>query len=206
MKKINCFISTCCVLIALLAFAGCASIRDGGAKTAMENEEAQTLTAETAVLDSTPDTRALDPAVEKKQKSLKGIRSMAKMGDKAVNHLTELTLMRDEDIRLTAVETLGMIQSPCALDPLISALADDDYLVRQAAVTALIYRGPLMTRVHVDRLLFIVRNATKCWPDPAMEGGSICATHYAGKVLSKAQSSNITPEMAREGYEAVVQY
>ena len=183
MKETIRLIGLYCAIISLIALGGCGAARHDGTNAGgtAKDPEAVVEAPQAGAVANTPQpdvekqTQTQDPAAAKKQKALKAIRSMDKMGDKAVYHLSELSQMRDRDIRLAAVETLGAIESPCALDPLISALADNDHVIRQTAARLLIYRGPLLTRVHVDRLVFIMRNANKCWPDPAMTGAVIYA-------------------------------
>ncbi len=167
---------------------------DTGAKTAVPDKEAP------------PVAPAQTPEEIKRVKILAAIRSLAKLQDKGVQHLSELAESKETDVRLASLETLGMIEHPSALDPLIMALADEDHTIRETATRTLIYRGPLLTQVHVDKLLFIVRNATKGWPDPAFEGATIYVTHYAGKVLSQAKSPIITPKVVSEADEAVQRY
>ncbi|ACL06384.1 hypothetical protein Dalk_4706 [Desulfatibacillum aliphaticivorans] len=217
MKETVRFVSLCLMSAVLAALWGCATVQQTEPKAGARLEEPQAQVqapvpkpAEQvqtqAVQPKKKAAASADAAAAKKQKTLAAIRSMSKLGDMAIQHLTEMSTMRDRDVRLAAIDALGGIDSPCALDPIITALSDDDRMVREKAVTFLIYRGPELTRVHVDRLTNIMHNAHKCWPDPAMDGATIYASHFAGKVLSKAESPFISPELAREGYEAMVHY
>lgn len=82
--------------------------------------------------------------------------AIAAMGDAAVPHLSRALADPDEDVRVVAIEALGRLRSPSAVDGLLAALADPSPTVRLSAVEALGTTGdrratqPLMTQFAKD--------------------------------------------------------
>lgn len=79
------------------------------------------------------------------------VRPLIEIGFPSVQSLIALLRDGDKDIRSTAVEALGSIGDKEAVDPLIGALKDNNFLVRKAAAEAILKITRKLTLVVSDR-------------------------------------------------------
>jgi len=85
----------------------------------------------------------------------KASEELARIGDKAVDHLLEALKSSNVDLRVGAAITLGKIGTNKAIQPLMDALKDAEWEVRWASATSL---GNLKAREAVDGLIALLRD------------------------------------------------
>jgi len=66
---------------------------------------------------------------------------LSRMGEAALPPLRNALASSDEDLRMGAILTLVKMESSCAIEPLIHALKDKNFLIRRKAMNALVDRG-----------------------------------------------------------------
>jgi HEAT repeat protein len=144
------------------------------------------------------------PAEEAELEVIRGdFRAAIEKGPRAVSALIMALGFKDPQMRLKSAESLGIIKSPDAVQPLIGALNDQDRAVQRAAMQALTHIGspavgPLQDCLsHYDAA--VVRLSAEAL-------GEIGSTASAAALLNFLENSSVTneyPEMINAVQAAV---